>query len=375
MSIQTSTPRDAQTALEEFVDPHLGSAEWTGDPRRHTDADAMRRQFGIPEFDPDAFEWGLLPDVLIHEWDPSENRVAGGTDLFAVGSPGSGKSTLANYLPVRLQELNDEKVVWRGSPSRSEWLPLAPWTTLWLPDRQASVTLQPTDPREEPVDVDIDDLEGTAIRDVRRYSTPRDLNQRMDSGINVVYPDPELYGCQAVLEDSARQVEPPSDREDLFSATDPTKHWWFSWALDRVDNGPHDWMTWICDEIGDLCPQTARKDDYGTYQKVELLKDSWVDARKHGLSIFGFGHSEADVHAMIRRKMRWRVAMPNSANPTGAGGIVGFQSVPMVSDITSDWGPGKALVYTESRFQQFRWKDMPAGHGWKLQIRPTTIPL
>ena len=369
MSTQKQQRTDAQDALDDFRSPHEASSEATGDSRRHSDAEAMRRHFGVPEFDADAFDWGLMPDVLVHSRDPDEGRVAGGTDLFAVGSPGSGKSTLANYLAVRLVELNDEKVVWRGSPSRSEWLPLAPWLTLWLPDGDIDVTLQPKDPRKSPVSVDVDDLEAV-VREVRRYRTPRDLNTSIEPGINIVYPDPTLSGCQRALERSARQVEPPDARETLFDSEDPTKHWWFGWFLDRVDGGPHDWSTWVCDEIGDLCPQNARKDDYGTRQKVELLKDTWVDARKHHLSVLGFGHSEPDVHAMIRRKMRWRVAMPTAANPTSASGIVGFQSVPMHSDITSDWGPGKALLFNESRFQQFRWADMPAGHGWKVQIRP-----
>jgi len=369
MSTQRHRRSDVADALEDFRGPYTDSSEVTGDSRRHSDAEAMRRRFGFPEFDPDVFEWGLMPDVLIHSRDPAEGRVAGGTDLFAVGSPGSGKSTLANYLAVRLVELNGEKVVWRGSPSRSEWLPLAPWSTLWLPDGDVDAMLQPKDPRKSPVSVDVDDLE-FVVREVRRYRTPRDLNTSMEPGINVVYPDPSLNGCQRALERSARQVEPPAERETLFDREDPTKHWWFGWFLDRVDGGPHDWTTWVCDEIGDLCPQNARKDDYGTYQKVELQKDTWVDARKHHLSVLGFGHSEADVHAMVRRKMRWRVAMPTAANPTSASGIVGFQSVPMRSDITSNWGPGKALLYNESRFQQFRWTDMPAGHGWKVQIRP-----
>jgi hypothetical protein len=354
--------------LEEFKDPHLKSREVTGHHNAHTDARDMRQHFGIPPFDPDAFEWGLVDDVLVHEVDADAGRTAGGTDVFAVGAPGSGKSSLANYWAVRLSEINDEKVVWRASASRSEWLPLAPWATLWLPEGDVEARLRPTDPRESAVRVGVEDLE-EIVRDIERYATPRDLNDSMDSGINIVYPDPAMAGCQTVVEQSARQVEPPDGREELFSPDDPTKHWWFAWVLDRVDSGPHDWTTWICDEIGDICPHGARKDSYATYQKVELLKDTWVDARKHHLSIFGFGHSEADVHGMVRRKMRWRVAMPKSSNPTSASGIVGFQTVPMRTDMTSDWGPGRALMFTESSFQQFRWKPMPTGTDWKLHVR------
>jgi hypothetical protein len=368
MSIQTPTGNGVQDALADFRGPYLKSEEATGNANRHTDAEAMRRHFGIPDFDPDAFRWGLVDDVLMHSHHPEEGRKSGGTDLFAVGAPGSGKSSLANYLSVRLLELNDERVVWRGSTSRSEWLPLAPWATLWLPRGQVEVTLRPTDPRKESVALAVDDLE-KIVREVRRYRTPQNLNETMSSGINIVYPDPRMRGCQEVLDDSARQVETPDSRDVLFAEDDPTKHWWFAWVLDRVDNGPHDWTTWVCDEIGDICPQDARKDDFGTFQKVDLLKDTWVDARKHGLSIFGFGHSEPDAHAKVRRKMRWRVAMPTTANPTSAGGIVGFSDVPMNDDTMSSSSPGTAMMFTESNFQKFRWSPMPAGHDWKVQIR------
>jgi hypothetical protein len=360
---------NSEGVLARFRDPCTGSREATGDDRRFSDANDMRRTFGFPPFDPDAFTWGLIPDVLIHAWEPGEGRTAGGTDLLAVGKPGSGKSTLGCFLAERLEELNSEKSVWRGSPSRSEWLPLAPWTTLWLPRGDIEIQLEPKDKTRGTVRIDVDELDAI-VRDVQRYTTTRELLEALDPGFNVVYPDPELRGCQAILDRSARQVESPAEREALFAPEDPDNHWWFAWFLDRVDQGPHDFTTWFCDEIGDLAPQNARKDDYGTYQKVELLTDSWVDARKHGLSIFGFGHSEADVHAMIRRKMRWRVSMPTSANPTSASGLSGFESVPMRSDMTSKWSPGKALCYTESTFQKFKWADMPVGHNWSVKIRP-----
>jgi len=371
MSIQreTETESDAERVLESFREPCLESREVTGDKRRFTDENDMRREYGIAPFDADAFRYGIIPDLLSHEWEPSEGRVAGGTDLLATGKPGSGKSTLAAYLAIRLVEINDEKVVWRGSPSRSEWLPVARWSTLWLPDGEVDAVLEPKNKTRGSVEVDVDELEDI-VREVRRYRSTRDLLELMDRGINVVYPDPELRGCQEVLDRSARLVDTPPDRDELFSSEDPTKHWWFGWFLDRVDRGPHDFTTWIADEIGDIAPQNAPKDSFGSYQKIELLKDSWVDARKHGLSVFAFGHDESDLSSMIRKKIRWRIAMPTSANPTSASGLSGFESVPMRTDITSNWGPGRAIAFDESAFQQFGWSDTSVGHNWTVKIRP-----
>jgi len=86
-------------------------------------------------------------------------------------------------------------------------------------------------------------------------------------------------------------------------------------------------------------------------QKVELFKDCLVDARKTGISIFMFGHAEADIHSMIRRKIRWRIAMPGKANPTKASQVVGFNNVPMNTDHASGKRVGWFMPYNESRFE------------------------
>lgn len=358
--------------LEQFPDPVRNTRQATGDTRRHTDADSMRRAFGIPQWDADRFDYqGVIPNCWAHSWEASEDRIAGGTDFLARGKPGSGKSTLANYVAARQVEINDEKVVWRGSSSRSEWLPLAPWTVLCLPENvEVSALLESKNPTEPSVVLDREDLT-EIVREVRYYSDPVDLNRNhLDQAtFHVVYPDPELRGCQAVYEaDDEKRYDTPPSRDRLFTPEDPATHWWFGWALARVNHGPHHWTTWICDEIGDIAPQSAQKDQFGTYQKVELLKDTWVDARKFGLSVFAFGHSEIDIHQAIRHKIRWRIQMPGMANPTTASDVVGFESVPMNHDVTSDYPIGKALMYTETNFDRFRWKDVPSPTDYKLKI-------
>ncbi|ELZ38889.1 hypothetical protein C472_05733 [Halorubrum tebenquichense DSM 14210] len=333
----------------------------------------MREEFGMSAWDRDTFEFpSVIPNCIEHSWDSPVDENDGGTDWLARGKPGTGKSTLANYLVVRLLEVNDEKVVWRGSSSRSEWLPLAPWTTLYLPAGiDISARLEPKDPTNDPVDLDVDELT-EIVREVRRYSDPRDLNETLDEGsLHVVYPDPRMRGCQEVYAQSPeKRYDTPAKRETLFGPQDPASHWWFAWLLARVEHGPHHWTSLIFDEIGDVCPQSAKKDSFGTYQKVELLKDTWVDMRKFGVSVYAFAHSETDVHQMIRRKLRWRVQMPGTANPTTASDVVGFESVRQNRDMTSQYDIGHGLMYTESNYEDFNWDDMPSPSSYKLKIAP-----
>ena len=361
----TATETTKRRVLEQFREPISLT--------RMSDSRSMREEFGMAAWDREAFEWAsVIPNCIDHSWDSPTDEVDGGTDLLARGKPGTGKSTLANYLVVRLLEVNDEKVVWRGSSSRSEWLPLAPWTILYLPAGvDISVRLEPKDPTNDPVVLDVDELT-EIVREVRYYSDPIELNRSLDEGsLHVVYPDPKMRGCQAVYEQSPeKQYDAPPKREALFSEADPASHWWFAWLLARVEHGPHHWTSLIFDEIGDVCPQSAKKDSYGTYQKVELMKDTWVDMRKFGVSVFAFAHSETDVHQMIRRKLRWRIQMPGTANPTTASDVVGFESIRMEQDITSWLDVGEALMYTESNFEKFAWGDMPSSSSYKLKIAP-----
>lgn len=369
---RTADDATKREILARFPDPRRGTRQVTGDRRRHTDADSIRRHFGIPPWDPSTFAYDdVVPNCWVHSWDSGADRVSGGTDFLATGKPGSGKSTLGCYVATRMADINDEKVVWRGSSSRSEWMPLAPWTTLCLPSGvDVSARLESKDPNDPPVLLSLDELE-EIVRSVERYDNPVDLNRRvLEPGqIHVVYPDPQLRGCQEIYErDDEKRYDDPPKRDTLFSDADPATHWWFAWVLARVNHGPHHWTTWICDEIGDLAPQSASKDNFGTLQKVELLKDSWVDARKFGLTIGLFGHSEVDIHAHIRRKIRWRIQMPRSANPTTSSDVVGFENVPMDTDMTTHFPLGKALCYTEQHFDPFRWKDMPEPCAYKLKV-------
>jgi len=352
--------------IEQIPDPADNTRQYLDDKRFHDDCDHMRRKFGVP-----GIEWGrtwssdeaagknyatagrrkyrksLLPNIIHHAWAPDDPEMLdGGTDWLCVGPPGSGKTNTALWLCIRILEANDEKVIWRGSTARSEWLPFAPWTRVCLPEGvDVETKFVPNNPSQSGVEVDLDDI----VREVVRYRDPIHLNQDLlkEGQFHVVYPDPRMQRLQEIYE---------ADREKEydgleFSESDPTNHWWFGWMHARIFEGPHHWSSVIFDEIGDVAPENARNDKYAHYQKIELFRDCWVDARKKGHSVFAFGHSEADIHSMIRRKIRWRVTMAGTANPTRHREVVGFNNVPMEEDIMSDREIGAFLPYNESEFQ------------------------
>lgn len=358
--------------LDKFRRPEHRTIQADNGRRTWTDARSIREEFGVAPYDGSAFTYGnLVPNVIEKTWDPDAGRIGGGTDLLATGKPGSGKSTFADHLALREIEVPEAKVVWRASTSRSEWLPLAPWTTLALPkgvDYEA--IFEPRDPSDAEVTLDLDELEEYVVRSIERYDDPRDLNRNIlkPAQIHVVYPDPGMRGLQDIYEAAEdKQYDPPTDRP-LFHESDPSTHWWFGWILGRIEHGPYDWTSLILDEIGDIASEDARKDSYGTYQKVELLKDAWVDARKKGLSIYAFGHSERDIHNMIRHKIRWRVAMNATANPTTKSEVVGFGRVPMNTDMASRMNVGEALFWNEQNFEKIAWPDYPAAVSHKLKL-------
>lgn len=357
---------DGEDVLEEFPEPHTSSRQYTGDQRRHDDAEDILNTFGVPhgaiwktyseadarkydraEAGELAFEKTLSPNFTHHAWEYDDtDMLAGGTDFLAIGPPGSGKSNMALNHSVRLMEENDEKIVWRASTARSEWLPFAPWTRVCLPEGvEIDARFVPKNPTQNSVEVDLEDV----VREVVRYRDPVHLNTELltEGQFHVVYPDPRMRGLQELYESTQEKQYDGLE----FSEDDPLNHWWFGYLLARVERGPYHWTSVLFDEIGDIAPEAARNDDYAHYQKVELFKDCLVDARKTGLSIFMFGHAEADIHSMIRRKIRWRIAMPGKANPTKASQVVGFNNIPMNEDHASGKEVGWFMPYNESRFE------------------------
>lgn len=356
----------ADEVLAEIPDPHTESRQYTGDQRRHDDVEDILNTFSVTHgavwqtyseeeagktprvvADELVFEKVLIPNFTHHAWEYEDTAMlAGGTDFLAIGPPGSGKSNMALNHSARLMEENDEKIVWRASTARSEWLPFAPWTRVCLPEGvEINARFVPKNPTQQSVEVELEDV----VREVVRYRDPIHLNRELlkEGQFHVVYPDPKMRGLQELYESTQEKEYDGLE----FTEEDPLNHWWFGYLLARIERGPYHWTSVLFDEIGDIAPEAARNDEYAHYQKVELFKDCLVDARKTGLSIFMFGHAEADIHSMIRRKIRWRIAMPGKANPTKASQVVGFNNVPMNEDHSSGEDVGWMMPYNESRFE------------------------
>lgn len=358
-----------ETAVDIDIEFDRYTQQMTDDQRMHTDAESMIRRLSVSPYNRERFDYAnVYPNMVEHFNEGSgpptgASADKGGTDGLITGKPGKGKSTFLCHHALRTVETNpDEAVVWKASTSRSEWMPLAPWTRLCLPaSADVTATIKPPDPLKEAVEVDLRDV----VREVYRYDDLEDLFERCvkPGMIHVVYADPGMRGCQTAYENSTKQYDKVE-----FSRDDPLNHWWFAAVLYRVEHARPVRMTIILDEIGDLAPQDARADDFATYQKIELLKDSWVDARKTNLSIQMAGHSETDIHDKIRRKVRWRVQMPAEANPTSKADVVGFNSVPMETDLTSRLEHGQILVYTETNFEVLAYPHYPSPIDGKLQI-------
>ena len=366
--------------LSQFPDPRRETVQTMDDDRRHTDAESIRRFYGFGKFDSDDFTYqSLVPNVFLKSWEPPQGHIKGGTDFLARGKPGSGKSTLGTHIAEICVD-HGETVVWRGSPSRSEWLSLAPWSRICLPTgADIEIVLEPQDKTRRVIELSVSDLE-EIVREVVYYQDPLDLNHNVlttppagrdkpltgDLGtINVVYPDPNMRRCQEIYESSDVKHEGIE-----FVPESPLTHWWFGWFMARIDYGPHSFMTWIADEFGEIASNDVEKDEFGSYQLVNVMRDKWIDARKNGLSSKMFVHDEGECNEKIVKKVRWRIQMPTTGNPTSKSGVLGFEAIPMDRDIMSRYDePGTALMYNEANFERFGWADLSLGIPYKLKIR------
>ncbi|MFW5900218.1 MAG: ATP-binding protein [Halodesulfurarchaeum sp.] len=396
----TPRPETVTEVLRLFPEPFTHTAQWTGNEWNPDDMHALRELYGVARYDRSAFMDypTVVPDVLEHYWNPPEPRMyAGGTELLIRGGFGSGKSTFDRLLAYMVLDINNtvgrgrnvepkdadepfppypeeertETVVWRGSSKRSEWLPLAPIARLCLPsDTEIDVRLDPKRKSLTSFSLDVDDL-ANVVREVVYYDSPTDLNRNKlrHGGFNVVYPDPRMRGCNSVYEDSPEfRVEKPS-RGELFHPEDSADHWWFGWFLSRLVDGPFPFTTWISDEMGDLTPQSASKDEMGTYQKIELMARAWADARKKGLSIFTSAQTLTDFHEKIRRKFRWRSVMAGTSVPTNAGKVVGWESTPFTwSGLVERKPVGWAVVFTQTNWMRFKYPELPYEQPYILSI-------
>ncbi|WP_134671730.1 hypothetical protein [Halorussus marinus] len=290
----------------------------------------------------------------------------GGTDWLAYGPKGSGKSTMAIALPViRNLEINPDAVVWRGSPARAEWLPLRAWTRLCLPSGlDVEAVLDPPSDEMDPISVDLEET----VHEVVRYDDIRQLNHEVleEGMLHVVYPDPKFRGATEAFReaDEIQEVGHVSawtaavDDELAPSDVTPAEMWWFAWAIDKIDHGPPIWVSWLCDEIGNLMPEHASNDYHQLHDRISAYRDKYVDARRNKFSQFGVGHEMDDVHNLMRKKMRWRITMAGIDNPTGK--TLGMGEAPMNRNYTQNYKLGQALSWNSQNHAKFSWADVPS---------------
>lgn len=362
--------------LDQFDEPHTNTRQYRrvqGDPdeRLHTDADYLRRLHGVARFNPDVFEYdSLAPALLQHTWDGGRDQISGGPSCFITGGEGTGKSTLFLRLALIEMEVNEARAVWRAvTGSRSEWIPFAPVARVCIPkgyDPTAMVVSKERNRNSMGTEVPLEDV----VREVVYYSDVMDLNLRVleDGMFNVVYPDPEMRGCQWVYEESDRVIADSSSEVEFRGGHDPVDHWWFGWALSLVERGPFPWTSWFVDEVQSLAPEGAASDKYGTLLKIRLLGEATEDMRKNGVTRWFAGHKDKHLHNLIRDRVRWRIAMNGSANPHGSSAPVGMESVPMNSDLTSGWDVGEALLYSESNFEAVSWPNIAKPINGDLKV-------
>lgn len=305
------------------------------------------------------FEWlAERPDVV------SDLRI-GGTDWFAYGPKGSGKTTMLSTLAARTLELNTDAWVWRGAPGRSEWLPLRKWATVVLPSTlEYEAVHDPPVDGVEPFEVDLEEV----VHDVRYYNSPQDLNHNIleEGGLYVVYPDPRFRKCTELTRkaDEVPALEHVSAWDAYHEGLDvetitPTTMWWFAWAISKIEFGPPMPVTWGADELGNIMPEHASNQYHDLFTRIEAFRNKYVDARRTNFSMNGVGHSEDDLHSLMRKKIRWRITMNGVDNPV-TDKVVGMGRAPMNRQYTRHMQLGEALMWNKQVYTPFSWSDLPS---------------
>jgi hypothetical protein len=336
----------------DFRDPHPSHEALEGFPRQRA-----KMIEWVADDDGDRLPPNAVGSRTIDAW------TAGGTDCQIYGAPGSGKSTLAQFIATVLTQLNNETVLWAdtlddsGTNERLEWLPLAPYIDIAVPEGiPITVRIVPEDPTLDEFELDLEEI----CRDVVRYSSPRDLNRQLLPGqIYVVFPDPLLRGCDDV---SQWTYTPPSRvtpiGEEGPDSSTPTDHWWFAWMAARIthDDFVH-WTSVILDEAGNVLDPDARKDEHDSYQKVKWWSQKFADARKKGVSLFTLCHALSEIHQLQRRKQRWWLTMSGMSPPINET-MPGNKSCPMEVDYTTSMPKGKAQVWNTRNYASISWPNL-----------------
>lgn len=333
-------PHPTHEALERYEPPRAKALEWIADDTG------------------DRTGYGASGSRTLDAW------TAGGSDYFAYGAPGSGKSTLMGFTAAVLQQLNNETVLLAdtmddsGTNERSEWLALAPWTTIAVPAGiPIDVRIVPESPEVAPFSVGLEDI----CRDVIRYESPRDLlDQLLEGQFYVVFPDPLHRGC----EEASRYAYHGPDRvtpvgEPGPSSPTPADQWWFAFVQARIKFSEFNhWTSIFFDEAGNLFDPDAEKDAHDEYQKIRKFAKDFADARKNGVSVFSYAHALSEVTHFFRAKQRWWVTMAEATPPIGKS-LPGDKSCPIPTErYTRDMDTGEAMAWNANNYASISWPNV-----------------
>jgi hypothetical protein len=360
-----------------FPKPFLGTIVHTWDRDREL-LESIEDRYGEDgdlEYDPD--ERLAASCVLQDEYEPMRQKTLewileydyldilgdGGTDVQAYGPPDSGKTTLGLALSMWRMQANNETVLWAdtlddsGVNDRTEWLAMAPWATLALPEGyDVRVRAVPRNPSVSAFEIDVDQI----CRDVIRYSSPRDLNQQLMEGqFYVVYPDPSFSGCSEVSRHKfVTDADVTPVGEDGPDSRTPIDHWWFSFYAARITHDDFVHFTTVSmDEAGNFLDPDAQKDVHETYQKIKWLVRKFADARKKGLTLDTFSHAISELNTHFRKKQRWWCTMNGAAPPLNKK-LPGDKRCPINHDWTSDMDTGEGQFWTTQNYCSVAWPDL-----------------
>lgn len=314
--------------------------------------------------DPDVFERVPEARAKVLRWfaeDPDarlKRKRPGGTDVLLHGEQGTTKTTAMLWLAAVMMQINNEDCVWVASLDATEWITMAPWTTLCFPRGvDVSITADPEHPAYEGDGVELEPED--VARDVIRYSDPGDLLRqlatRTPGQFYAVYPDPYFRKCESI---TSWRYHPLASVDRASEATS-LWHWIFALYERRLHGPEHNrWMTVFADEVHKFLHRGASKDSHDYYSKVESWGRNYADGRKFQLSAFNGTHIYEEIHPMVLDKLRWGCTMNGESFPSRA---------PVGGDLR-DLTLGQGTFWNKQQWAPLEWPNLKDAYASSAEI-------